>query len=384
MAKTNMAKTNKKGKVLVTGVTGFVGQHCAERLLHHGYEMRGSMRNPSKEALVRNAIDPNGNHQESIEFCHLDLLRDEGWEEAMKGCDYVLHVASPFYINEPKDEQEFIKPAVDGTLRAMRFAKQAGVKKIVVTSSLVAMVGDSKKAHLTQESWTDPERHKVSAYMKSKAHAERAAWDFYEKQSEEGGSIGGSMGGSTSGNTDGGMGGNMGGSTSGNTNGNMAGNKMELTVVNPGPIFGPTLTGHIGASLEIVENLMTGKMPQQPNVVYAMSDVRDIAEIHVQALENERSNGKRFIVTTEESYAFTDVARVLQESGYEKATPKTAPSFLLKVLSLFKPDVKAMMPLVDSHVTVDLSPTLATFDWQPVAFEQTIRDTAKSIASFRS
>jgi dihydroflavonol-4-reductase len=112
------------------------------------------------------------------------------------------------------------------------------------------------------------------------------------------------------------MGGNMGGSTSGNTNGNMAGNKMELTVVNPGPIFGPTLTGHIGASLEIVENLMTGKMPQQPNVVYAMSDVRDIAEIHVQALENERSNGKRFIVTTEESYAFTDVARVLQEWVY--------------------------------------------------------------------
>ncbi|PTM13215.1 MAG: NAD-dependent epimerase [Bacteroidetes bacterium] len=367
-----MAKTNRKGKVLVTGVTGFVGQHCAERLLHHGYEMRGSMRNPSKEALVRNAIDPNGNHQESIEFCHLDLLRDEGWEEAMKGCDYVLHVASPFYINEPKDEQEFIKPAVDGTLRAMRFAKQAGVKKIVVTSSLVAMVGDSKKAHLTQESWTDPERHKVSAYMKSKAHAERAAWDFYEKQSEEGGS----MGGSTSGNMDGSM-----GSSSSRSTG---GGKMELTVVNPGPIFGPTLTGHIGASLEIVENLMTGKMPQQPNVVYAMSDVRDIAEIHVQALENERSNGKRFIVTTEESYAFTDVARVLQESGYEKATPKTAPSFLLKVLSLFKPDVKAMMPLVDSHVTVDLSPTLATFDWQPVAFEQTIRDTAKSIASFRS
>ena len=260
----------------------------------------------------------------------------------MEGCAYVLHVASPFVIAEPKDENEMIKPAVEGTLRALNAAKKAGIKKVVLTSSTVAMAGDKKKNHLTPESWTDAKIDKVSAYMKSKTLAERAAWDFYNNQT--------------------------------------AGNKMELTVVNPGPIYGPTLTGNLtGASMSMIKDMITGKMPMQPNAHYVMSDVRDIAKIHVAAMENDESNGERFIVTSEKPYSFVGVASILKENGFKKASPKKAPSFMVKFMSLFNREMKGMLPFVDAEISADISPTKQVFNWKPLPFETTVLDTAKSI-----
>lgn len=329
-------------KVLLTGISGFVGQHCAVELLKNGYKVKGTLRNLSKEDEVRKGLAKVIDPGDRLEFCQLDLLSDEGWEAAMTGCDYVLHVASPFVIAEPKDENEMIKPAVEGTLRALKFAKASGIKKVVLTSSTVAMAGDKKKTTLNQQSWTNPKTDKVGAYIKSKAMAEKAAWDFYHKQEAD--------------------------------------SKMELTVVNPGPIYGPTLTGNLsGASMGMIRDVITGKVPMLPNANYVMSDVRDIAKIHVQAIENQASNGQRFIVTSKEPYSFVGIAKTLKDNGYEKASPKKAPSFLVKFMSLFNRDMKGMLPFVDTVIQADISPTQETFNWEPISFEKTILDTAKSI-----
>lgn len=329
-------------KVLLTGISGFVGQHCAVELLKNGYQVRGSIRNLSKEQEVRKGIAKVIDAKDNLEFCELNLLDDKGWDKAMEGCDYVLHVASPFIIAEPKDENEMIKPAVEGTLRALKEAKKAGVKKVVLTSSTVAMASDKKKNHLTQNSWTNPKTDKVSVYMKSKTLAEKAAWDFYNNQASE--------------------------------------NKMELTVVNPGPIYGPTLTGNLtGASMSMVKDIITGKMPMIPNSNYVMSDVRDIAQIHVAALENVKADGKRFIVTSEKPYSFVGIASILKENGFKKASPRKAPSFMVKFMSLFNSEMKGMLPFVDADVSADISPTKQVFNWEPIPFEKTVLDTAKSI-----
>lgn len=332
-------------KVLITGISGFVGQHCAVELLKNGYQVRGSIRNLSKENEVRNGIAKEIDAKDNLEFCELNLLKESGWNDAMQNIDYVLHVASPFIIAEPKDENEMIKPAVEGTLRALKAAKKAGVKKVVLTSSTVAMAGDKKKINLTQESWTNPAKDKVTAYIKSKTLAEKAAWDFYKTQDP----------------TD----------------------KLELTVVNPGPIYGPTLTGNLsGASMGMIKNIITGKVPMLPNAHYVMSDVRDIAKIHVQAMENEASNGERFIVTSEKPHSFFSVAAILKQNNYEKASPKKAPSLLVKFMSLFDPEMKGMLPFVDAEISADIRPTQKVFNWKPIPFEKTIIDSAKSVEPY--
>ncbi len=329
-------------KVFLTGISGFVGQHCAVELLKNGYQVKGSIRNLSKEQEVRNGISKVMEDLESLEFCQLDLLNDEGWEKAMEGFEYVLHVASPYFITEPKDENRLIKPALEGTRRVLNAAKKAGIKKVILTSSTAAMAGDVKKNHLTPESWTNPVTDKVSVYTKSKTLAERAAWEFYNSQD--------------------------------------ASDKVELTVINPGPIFGPTLTGNLtGASMSIIKDIIQGKKPFIPNIHYVMSDVRDVAKIHVDALENTESNGKRYLVSSERPYSFVSIASILKKNGYKKASPRQAPSFIVKFISLFNREVKGMLPFVDTLISADTSATQHTFHWEPIPFEKTIVDTAKSM-----
>ncbi len=329
--------------VLLTGISGYVGQHCAVELLRNGYYVKGSVRNLSKEQSVRDGITKEVEIKDNLEFCKLDLMNDEGWDEAMEGCDYVLHVASPFIIAEPKNEDVMIKPAVEGTLRALKSAKKAGIKKVILTSSTVSMAGDKKENHLTQDSWTNPDSNNISVYIKSKTLAEKAAWEFYKNQTKE--------------------------------------NKMELTVVNPGPIYGPTLTGNItGSSLDMFKKIMTGELSPQPKSNYVMSDVRDIAKIHVAAIENKESNGKRFLVTSETPYSFFEMASMIKDLGYDTAKPKEAPSWLLKIMSYFNSEVRGLLPFVDANITSDISTTRKTFNWKPIPFKKTIKDTALSIS----
>ena len=333
-------------KVLVTGISGYLGQHCAAELLKKGYSVRGSLRSMAKsdEVLngIKNEIDPKGN----LEFCELNLLKDEGWDKAMAGCDFVLHVASPFVVKEPKDENELIKPAVDGTLRALKAAKRAGVKRVVVTSSTVAMFGGAKKSiKVNKESWTDVNAKNVTAYLRSKTLAEKSAWEFINNQ---------------------------------DTN-----DKLELIVINPGPIYGPSLTGNlVGEAMDFFKKLITGNIPMLPHASSVMSDVRDVASIHVLALENVNAAGKRFIVTTEHPHSMLEIAQILKSNGYDNVGTRLAPNFLVKFMANFNAEMKGMLPFVGITIDADITDTVKTFNWSPIPFQKTVLDTAKSVQHF--
>jgi len=330
-------------KVLVTGISGFVGQHCAAELLKNGYSVRGSVRSLVKTDEVLNGIkkeiDPKGN----LKFCELDLMKDAGWDMAMEGCDYVLHIASPFVVKVPKNENELIKPAVEGTLRALKAAKKAGVKRVVLTSSTVAMQGGKHGiVKIDQDSWTDVNEKTVTAYFKSKTLAEKSAWEFIKNQTGD--------------------------------------TKLELVVVNPGPIYGPTLTGNLATeAMDFFKKLITGKVPMLPRAFSVMSDVRDVATIHVAALENEKANGKRFIVTSENPHAIQEIAQILQSNGYAKVSTKLAPTFLLKFMAKFNDEAKGMLPFIGNTIQADIKDTMRTFNWKPMLFEKTVLDAAKSV-----
>jgi len=330
-------------KVLVTGISGFVGQHCAAELLKKGYAVRGSVRSLSKTSDVlkgiENEIDPKGN----LEFCELDLMKDEGWDKAMEGCSFVLHVASPFVVKVPKDENILIKPAVEGTLRALKAAKKAGIERVVLTSSTVAMHGGKTGlVKINNNSWTYLDEKNVTAYFKSKTLAEKSAWDFINNQTGD--------------------------------------NKLELVVVNPGPIYGPTLTGNLATeAMDFFKKLITGQVPMLPRAYSVMSDVRDVATIHVAALENEKANGKRFIVTSEKPHAIQEIAKILKSNGYDKVSTRLAPTFLLKFIANFNDEMKGMLPFVGNTIEADVSNTMNTFNWTPMPFEKTVLDTAKSV-----
>jgi len=330
-------------KVLVTGITGFVGQHCAAELLKKGYAVRGSVRSLSKTDEVMKGIQKEIAPKGNLEFCVLNLMKDEGWEKAMEGCDFVLHIASPFVVKVPKDENELIKPAVDGTLRALNAAKKAGIKRVVLTSSTVAMHGGKEGLiKINQDSWTDVHAKNVTAYFKSKTLAEKSAWEFIKNQTGE--------------------------------------DKLELVVVNPGPIYGPTLTGNLATeAMDFFKKLITGQVPMLPQAHSVMSDVRDVAAIHVAALENEKANGKRFIVTSEKPHAIQEIGQILKSNGYNKVSTRLAPTFLLKFMAKINAEMKGMLPFVGNIIEADVSDTMNTFNWAPIAFEKTVLDTAKSV-----
>tara|TARA_B110000495_G_scaffold41518_1_gene33836 strand:+ start:1936 stop:2943 length:1008 start_codon:yes stop_codon:yes gene_type:complete len=334
-----------KKKVLLTGISGYIANHCAVELLKNGYAVRGSLRNMSKSEEVIKAIKNEVDLIDDLEFCKLDLLDDKGWDEAMNGCEYVLHVASPYITTEPKDPNTLIRPAIEGTQRALKAAKKAGVKRIVITSSVVSMLGDADKSiNINENTWSNVDARNISSYAKSKTLAEKSAWDFIESQEDP---------------------------------------KLELTVINPGPVFGPSLNGNTdGASMKMFKEMLDGKMPMLPQSSINMSDVRDIAKIHVLALETPNANGRRFIVTTEIPYKFKDIAQVLKDDGYKKVSTKEAPNLFLNFMSYFVSDIRGMRPFIGKTYTADVSATKKVFNWQPISLEKTVLDTAKSIQSF--
>jgi dihydroflavonol-4-reductase len=246
-------------------------------------------------------------------------------------------------VKEPKDELELIRPAVDGTLRALKAAKKAGVKRVVVTSSIVAMFGGATgSTRINKDSWTNVNAKNVTAYLKSKTLAEKSAWDFINTQEGS--------------------------------------NKLELVVINPGPIYGPTLTGNLtGEAMDLFKKLITGKMPMLPEAFSVMSDVRDVAAIHVQALENKQASGKRFIVTTEKAHSFLEIAQILKSNGYNKVLTNVAPNFLVKFMANFSAEMKGMLPFIGITIDADISDTVNTFNWTPIPLQKTVLDTARSV-----
>tara|TARA_B100000131_G_scaffold306064_1_gene332725 strand:+ start:1536 stop:2519 length:984 start_codon:yes stop_codon:yes gene_type:complete len=323
-------------RVLVTGVTGYIGQHCGAELLRQGYEVLGTIRSLEKAEAVREGIAKVA-PVEKLKFVEADLTKDEGWQEAMVDCRYVLHVASPFVIANPDDENEIISPAVDGTLRVLSAAKEAGIQRTVVTSSLIAIIAGKQSGHYGTDSWSDPEAE-IGTYAKSKVLAERAAWLFAEE------------------------------------------NSLDLVVINPGGVMGPTLTGKVeGESLTMISDIINGKYPLVPDISVGFIDVRDVAKLHVAALSAEGAGGKRFIASSDEPMHFTEITGILKDAGYKKASTKQAPKFLLRIMSIFDEQVKGLLPLVGQRQTVDNRETYDILGWDPISMDQSLVETAESI-----
>ena len=332
-------------KVLVTGASGFIAEHCIIELLKNGYSVKGSLRSMNREQEVRDAVKTETDDTK-LEFCKLDLLEDDGWEDAMWDCDYLMHVASPFVIEDPKDENELIKPAKEGTLRALNAAKKAGIKRVVLTSSVAAVNSHMMSGTSDHTTWTDINSKYVTPYQKSKTIAEKAAWDFYNNQDNS--------------------------------------NKMELAVINPGGVMGPQLGNDLGgASTQIVSQLISGKFPMIPALSFPFIDVRDVAILHLKAMTTPDADGKRFIAAHSKPTWMYEVAEVLSAAGYEKIKLKKAPSFMLKLIGLFDNKTKSLVPMLDKYVPCDNSQTIKILNWEPMPWEQAFIEHAKSIEAIK-
>lgn len=296
--------------VLVTGGTGFLGSHCIAQALAAGYGVRTTVRSRRREGDVRAMVSAAGVEAgDRLSFVEADLSADAGWTDAAAGCAYALHVASPFPPSTPRHEDELIVPARDGALRLLRAAREAGVKRVVLTSSFAA-IGyghGSRSAPFTEADWTNLNGRGVSAYVKSKTIAERAAWDFIARE----------------------------------------GGGLELSVINPVLILGPALAADTSTSIILVKRMLKGEMPGCPRIKFGIVDVRDTAELHLRAMTNPAAKGERFLAVAEDFVWMVDVARMLKERmGADGALVKTStlPDWVVKLVALGDKEVAQIVP----------------------------------------
>lgn len=310
--------------VAVTGATGFIAQHCILQLLEAGYQVRGTARSEGRTQEVANILAPHlsdGARQRLDQDFHVvaaNLTSDDGWDDTVRGCRFVLHVASPFPPESPKHEDELIIPARDGALRVLRAANDAGVERVVMTSSVAAVLYGRARDHVFDErDWSDVTSTRIGAYEKSKTLAERAAWDYMDSLGE--------------------------------------GATMDLVVINPGLVLGPLLTKEWSFSAEAIKKIMERAVPAIPNIRIAPVDVRDVATAHVWAMSIAEASGQRFLCAIP-SQVFRDIAFILADhlrgQGFKIPTAKL-PSFILPVFAIWDKQVRIILPEVDQGLEID-------------------------------
>jgi nucleoside-diphosphate-sugar epimerase len=332
--------------VLVTGGSGFVGGHVILQLLAAGHDVRTTVRSLRREDAVRAMLQGAGvDPGRRLSFFAADLERDDGWAEAVAGCDYVLHVASPIPAAAPKTEDELIVPARDGALRVLKAARDAKVKRVVLTSSCGAIYyGHPPQAvPFDETSWTNIDGE-MSAYVRSKAIAERAAWDF---MAAEGGGL-------------------------------------ELSTINPAGIFGPVLGADTSSSIQLVMRLMRG-MPGCPRLYFGVVDVRDVADLHLRAMTDPAAKGERFIAVSGAIMSMLDIARVLRArlgNAAKKVPTRQLPNWLVRIVGLFDPTVRPMLPLLDNTRHATSAKAERVLRWTPISREDAIIATAESLIRF--
>ncbi len=330
---------NKKEKVLVTGASGYIALHCIDELLKQGYKVKGSLRDMSRELIIRNYF-LSDSQKLNLEFCKLDLLNDEGWDEAVSDCEYIMHIASPFVIEEPKNEKDLIQPALEGTLRALNAANRNNIKKFILTSSMASVAYGHKAKICNKDNWTDTSKN-VGAYVRSKTIAERASWEFIKDNNVS----------------------------------------FPLTTIHPGMVFGPLISNEIkGASVTLIANMISGKFPALPEIFFTIVDVRDIAKLHVDSLKNENSDNKRILATSENGIAFLAISRILREIGFERSPKNAIPNQVINSLAVFNKEMKITSSMIQrGFYKVDLSETVSIFNWKPIPLKETLVDMTNSI-----
>lgn len=338
-------------RVLVTGATGFIAGHIIHQLVEAGHEVTGTARSPSRANALNRTLSAYAGKPIRIDIRAADLSSDAGWTEACRGMDYVQHIASPFPPSLPKDHDELITPARDGALRVLRAAKAAGVKRVVLTSSMAAVAygwGDARPKLLTEEHWSNSGNlADNTAYTRSKTIAERAAWEY----------VGGD------------------------------GKGLELTTLNPAAVLGPVMSGDFSASVEILTQLLSGRLPGTPRVGFGIVDVRDVAAAHVLAMTNPAAAGERFLVCDKFMW-LSDVADTLRGQvppAYEKRLPKGhLPGWMLRLMAPINPAVKLVIPELNRERTVSNEKARRILGWAPRTAEEAVISGARSLIEHKA
>jgi nucleoside-diphosphate-sugar epimerase len=333
--------------VLVTGGSGFIGAYCILHLLDGGYRVRTTVRSLQRETEVRAMLKQGGAEPgEQLSFIAADLEKDAAWPEAVAGCEYVLHVASPFPASVPKDENELIVPAREGALRVLRAARDAGVKRVVLTSSFAA-VGYGQKPPLpvsfNETNWTDPNGEGVTPYVKSKTLAERAAWDFVANE----------------------------------------GGTLELSVINPVGVFGPVLGPDYSTSILFVQRLMDGAVPGVPQLYFGAVDVRDVADLHLRAMTQPAAKGERFLAVAGDFLSVLDMAKMLKAhmgAAAKRVPIRQLPNWMVRLAAFRDPAVRQILPELGQKKNATNEKAKRVLGWSPRSNEDSIIATAESLA----
>jgi dihydroflavonol-4-reductase len=331
--------------VLVTGGSGFIGSYCILQLLEAGHAVRTTVRSLAREGEVRTILaTSDANARDRLAFFAADLTSDAGWAEAVTGCDYVLHVASPFPPTLPKHEDELIVPAREGALRVLRASRDVRVKRVVLTSSFAAIgYGHRSRTSVFDESsWTDPDGPNVQPYAKSKTLAERAAWDFIARE----------------------------------------GGGLELSVINPVGVFGPVLSADYSTSILLIQRLMDGALPGCPRLYFGVVDVRDVADLHIWAMTNPAASGQRFLAVSGDFMSILEIAKVLKDRMGEAARrvpSRQIPDWLVRLAALRDPSVKQILPELGKVKNATSAKAQRLLGWTPHSREDAIVATAESL-----
>jgi len=331
--------------VLVTGGSGFIASYCILQLLAAGYRVRTTVRSLAREADVRAMLKQAGAEPgDRLSLFAAELEQDAGWRPAVEGCDYVLHIASPLSEHVPKNEDEMIVPARDGTLRVVRAARDAGVKRVVLTSSSAAITygRGPQPARFDETHWTDVNRGDVHPYAKSKTLAERAAWDFIARE----------------------------------------GGGLELSVINPvlvlGPVFGPDYS----PSILLVKRLMEGAIPGCPRLYFGIVDVRDVAELHVSAMTHPAAKGERFLAVAGDFMSVREIAAVLKARlgpAAGRVPTRQVPDWLVRAVALFHPQARHILPELGKVKNGSGEKARRLLGWAPRSREDAIAATGESL-----
>ena len=330
-------------KVLVTGGSGYIGLHCISLLLKEGYAVRTSLRSMKRKKEIQEALSGLIKNSERLEFCQLDLMRDDGWDAAVKGCDYVLHVASPVYEKNMQDENSFIQPAKEGLLRALKPAVKYKIKRFVMTSSIAAITQGHEDKEIDESFWSVIDENTLP-YIKSKTYAEKAMWDYMNQNEKT--------------------------------------KKIEVCTINPSFVFGPSLTYDMGASNLLIRALLVGKLPALAKIQFNVVNVLDVAKAHVLALKSDSAAGQRFIVS-EKALWLSDIAKILKNNGFKKVPTIVAPNFLLGFLSFFLKDIALFKDRLGKSQITKSDNAKKLLEWKPGFVEDAIVDTAKKYKETR-
>jgi nucleoside-diphosphate-sugar epimerase len=328
--------------VLVTGGSGYIGSWCIVELLKRGYRVRTTVRNPAREPEARAAVGSQTDAHEHLSVHQADLLSDEHWGHVTEGCDYVLHVASPLPASQPKDPDEVIVPAREGTLRVLGAALDAGVRRLVLTSSVAAIRGGNEGIGrpLKETDWSDLSKPDLTPYVQSKTLAEQAAWDLADEREM----------------------------------------RERVAAVNPGVVIGPLLSDDRSTSLQAVERLLNG-MPAVPRLGFSFVDVRDVADLQLRAMTAPEAGGERFIAVTQFLW-IAEVAGLLRQRlgpAASKVPTRVAPDLLVRAMALFDGGIRSFRSSLGKRTDYDTAKARERLGWSPRPIEDTIAEAAESL-----